>query len=177
MKKIALLALLACPAAIFGQATQMAKDMLVKRWTVSRDFTLDVAQAMPAGSYNFRPNQEEMSYGQLMAHIGSANAGACAMVAGTKAPAPSEKIAAGRKDPNAIDKETAVKYLQETFQFCLDAIPGLSGEQLQAMTGPEGRQLTGFERLWSYFTHTAHHRGQAEVYLRVKDIKPPAYRF
>ena len=26
-------------------------------------------------------------------------------------------------------------------------------------------------------THTAHHRGQAEVYLRVKGIKPPAYTF
>jgi uncharacterized damage-inducible protein DinB len=27
------------------------------------------------------------------------------------------------------------------------------------------------------FTHTAHTRGQAEVYLRVKGIKPPDYRF
>jgi len=28
-----------------------------------------------------------------------------------------------------------------------------------------------------YFTHTAHHRAQAEVYLRVKGIKPPDYQF
>jgi uncharacterized damage-inducible protein DinB len=178
MKKSAALALLACPAALFGQSsTQMAKDMLVKRWTIARDFTVDVAQAMPADSYGFRPNQEQMSYGQLMAHIGIANAGNCALVAGTKAPAPPEKVAAGRKDPIAIDKDTAIKYLQDTFQFCLDTIPTITSEQLMGMTGPEGRQLSGFERLWSYFTHTAHHRGQAEVYLRVKNIKPPAYRF
>jgi uncharacterized damage-inducible protein DinB len=31
--------------------------------------------------------------------------------------------------------------------------------------------------LWYTFTHMAHHRGQAEVYLRVKNIKPPAWRF
>jgi uncharacterized damage-inducible protein DinB len=37
--------------------------------------------------------------------------------------------------------------------------------------------MTGFEWLWAYFTHTAHHRGQLEVYLRLKSIKPPDYVF
>jgi len=32
----------------------------------------------------------------------------------------------------------------------------------------EGRQATGIEVLCWAFTDTAHHRGQAEVYLRVK---------
>ena len=45
------------------------------------------------------------------------------------------------------------------------------------VVGPPNRNLTGTEWLWSYFTHTAHHRGQAEVYLRLKGIKPPAYTF
>ena len=52
----------------------------------------------------------------------------------------------------------------------------MSPEKLGAMVGPEGRQMSAFEVLWSYFTHTAHHRGQAEVYLRVKGIKPPDLR-
>jgi uncharacterized damage-inducible protein DinB len=43
--------------------------------------------------------------------------------------------------------------------------------------GPENRKMLGLEWIWSYFTHTAHHRGQAEVYMRVKNVKPPAYRF
>jgi len=40
-----------------------------------------------------------------------------------------------------------------------------------------GRQATGLEVLLWAFTDTAHHRGQAEVYLRLKNIKPPGYRF
>jgi uncharacterized damage-inducible protein DinB len=177
MKKIALLSFFAVLPVFPQSTTQMAKDLLLKHWTTSRDFTLDVAKAMPADSFGFRPNQEEMSFGQLMGHIGGSNANACAMVTGAKAPAPPEKIAAGRKDPNAIDKDTAIQYLTDTFAFCLKSIGDITGDQLTAMTGPEKRQLGGFERLWSYFTHTAHHRGQAEVYLRVKNIKPPAYRF
>ena len=41
----------------------------------------------------------------------------------------------------------------------------------------EGRPVIAWEALWFAFTMTAHHRGQAEVYLRVKNIKPPRYRF
>ena len=53
----------------------------------------------------------------------------------------------------------------------------MTAERMETVVGPPARNLTGFEWLWGYFTHTAHHRGQAEVYLRVKGIKPPDYRF
>jgi uncharacterized damage-inducible protein DinB len=53
----------------------------------------------------------------------------------------------------------------------------MTPEKMDAMVGPATRKMTGFEWLWAYFTHTAHHRGQAEVYLRVKGITPPTYVF
>ena len=42
-----------------------------------RNFTVAVAKTMPAESYNFRPNPEEMNFGQVMAHIALANLAAC----------------------------------------------------------------------------------------------------
>jgi uncharacterized damage-inducible protein DinB len=41
----------------------------------------------------------------------------------------------------------------------------------------QGRPVLAYEALWYTFTHTAHHRAQAEVYLRLKNIKPPSWRF
>jgi uncharacterized damage-inducible protein DinB len=174
MKKTALFALLALTAPLFGQS---AKDLFAKHWAKSKEFTLAVAEAMPAEQYSFRPNEVEMSFGQLMAHIATSNNGAFATVSGEKAPVAPEKIVAGRKDPAAIDKATAIKYLTESFDFCLKLMSSLPESTLSAEQGPEGRKMMGYERIWSYFTHTAHHRGQAEVYLRVKGIKPPAYTF
>ena len=49
--------------------------------------------------------------------------------------------------------------------------------RMDSVVGNPKKNLTGFEWLWSYFTHSAHHRGQAEVYLRLKGIKPPVYAF
>jgi len=157
-------AMLALPA--HGQERTI--ELLLKHWKTSAEFTKAVADLMPAESYDFQPNAEEMGFGALMIHIADANNRNIALVAGVENPLP--KV-------DKTDKATAMKYLDASFEFALATIAKLTREDLDRMTGPEGRQMSGVERIWAYFTHTAHHRGQAEVYLRVKNIKPPAYRF
>jgi uncharacterized damage-inducible protein DinB len=172
MKKILLTLALAIPA--FSQTT--IKDSLVKHWKVTGDFTIAVAKAMPADHYNFRPVPAEMSFGQVITHIAVADLGACATASGMPRPAIPPKVAALQDPKNEIDKETALKFLTDTFDFCNQAVASMTPEKLDAVVGTT-RKMTGFEWLWSYFTHTAHHRGQAEVYLRLNGIKPPDYAF
>ena len=153
-------------------------ESLVKHWKVSGEFTIAVAKAMPAASYDFRPNPDEMSFGHVIAHIAAANAGACAIASGLQRPAPPAGLADLLRDEKSnVDRDTAIGYLTTTFDFCNKAVDSMTPAKLDAVVGPANRKMTGFEWLWSYFTHTAHHRGQAEVYLRVKGIKPPDYVF
>jgi uncharacterized damage-inducible protein DinB len=173
-KTLVTLAALALPA--LCQTT--IKDAMIKHWKATGELTLAVAKAMPAEDYNFRPNPEEMSFGQLMAHIALADRGACANASGMKAPDLPGVIASFAKDnKQEVDKESAVGFQTQVFDFCNQAVTNVTLEQLDKVVGPANRNLTGYEWLWSYFTHTAHHRGQAEVYLRVKNIKPPTYVF
>jgi uncharacterized damage-inducible protein DinB len=172
MKKLTILAAAVALAIPVFAADDAA--MFAKHWQTSREFTLAVADAMPAADYNFKPNDEEMSFGKVMVHIALANNRAFAAVSGMKAPETPEKIAAAYKDPKGMfDKESSMQFLRDSFDFCGKALAEITPEKLDAMTGP----MSGRERLWAYFTHTAHHRGQAEVYLRIKNIKPPDYRF
>ena len=123
---------------------------------------------MPAESYHFKPNPEEMSFGELMIHIAQANSEAFANVAGTEALA----------QPSGTDKKTAIKFLTDSFDKCAKDFATMTPVQFNKMLDiGEGRQATGIEVLCWAFTDTAHHRGQAEVYLRVKNIKPPRYVF
>lgn len=78
-----------------GAAESDFKAMFAKHWQVAREFTLAVAEAMPAEGYDFKPNAEEMSFGQLMIHIAAQNSDSCASAAGTKPP-PSPPRAIGR---------------------------------------------------------------------------------
>jgi len=177
MKNYLLFALLAVAVQARCQTTQ--KDILLKHWKASGELTVAVASAMPADGYTFRPVPEEMSFGELMAHIAAADRGACANASGLTAPALPSKISEWAKasDKVEVDKETAVSFLKDTFEFCDKAIAEAPASRMDTVVGPPNRNLTGSEWLWSYFTHTAHHRGQAEVYLRLKGIKPPTYTF
>lgn len=54
-------------------------------------------------------------------------------------------------------------------------IDSLSDEQLgKSHNSPDGF-LPGREVLLAMYIHVAHHRGQAEIYLRDKGIRPPGY--
>jgi uncharacterized damage-inducible protein DinB len=160
-------------------AQSSVKDALVKHWKTSGEFTIAVADAMPADGYNFRPNPEEMSFGELMAHIAGVNENACSIASGLTKPELPAKIVEWSKATTKVEvsKETAMPFLKESFEFCDKAVAAMTPERMDTVVGPPARNMTGFEWLWAYFTHTAHHRGQAEVYLRVKGIKPPDYRF
>ena len=92
MKRLAIwAAALALAAPVFA-----ADDgaMFAQHWQTSKEFTLAVADAMPAADYNFKPNDEEMSFGKVMVHIALANNRAFATVSGLKAAETPEKIAA-----------------------------------------------------------------------------------
>src|SRR5450432_3378820 len=95
------------------------KDALVKHWKISGDFTVAVAEKMPAADYGFRPVPEELSFGQLMIQIAVANVGACANASGmTRPPTPPELTKALRDEKINANKADAVKYLRDTFDFC-----------------------------------------------------------
>lgn len=170
-----LLTILLAAAPLFAQGT--VKDALVKHWKTTGEFTVAVAKLMPADSYGFKPVPEELSFGQLMVQIAAANLNACQLASGLKGPSVPETLGSALKDEKVgVERDAAIKFLSDTFDFCNRAVDSMTPEKFDAVVGGR-RKMTGFEWLWSYFTHTAHHRGQAEVYLRVKGIKPPDYVF
>ena len=130
--------------------------------------SIAVAQAMPAEQYSFKPHPESMTFGELMMHIASTNYAFCAGLKDSDPPA----------DPSvsASDKNGVVKFLSDSFSYCSGIVQNLTEAQLaQAHNSPDGR-LPGREVLLAMYIHVAHHRGQAEIYLRDKGIKPPPYR-
>jgi len=124
-----------------------------------------VAESMPTEQYDYRPHPESMTFGQLMTHIAVSNYQFCAGLADAATPGL----------PSPTEKGGVVKLLKDSFAYCATVIPKLTEALLMARhNSPDGR-LTGWEVLLAMFVHTAHHRGQAEIYLRNKGIRPPSY--
>jgi len=174
----AITVILFCTAFAQSAKVESVLDMqeFVHDWTISKQFTLEVANAMPAELYSFKPNPDEMTFGEQIIHIAGANVFRFHEITGIKPPF--------EFDPAHLppsDKASAVKMLEHSFDYVISVLPGMTGEQLKrtwhipswkGRTDPDGRAM-----ILNMFVHTAHHRAQCEVYMRVKGIKPPTYTF
>ena len=137
-----------------------------KHLTALSQLSIAVAEAMPAEKYGFRPHSESMDFGQLMAHMATTNYQLCA--------GPKDAVTPALPSPSG--KDSIAKFLSDSFQYCSTVIDGLSDVQLNATHNSPDWRLPGREVLLAMYIHVAHHRGQAEIYLRDNGIKPPAYR-
>ncbi|PYT97481.1 MAG: hypothetical protein DMG38_19895 [Acidobacteria bacterium] len=137
-----------------------------KHFAALSQLSVAVAQAMPADQYGFRPHPDSMDFGQLMSHIAVTNYQFCASLKNSAPPAL----------PVPTEKNAIVRFLSDSFEYCASIISNLTEEQLKDKhNSPDGR-LPGREVLLAMYIHVAHHRGQAEIYLRDKGIRPPSYR-
>src|SRR5260370_39616782 len=107
-----------------------------------------------------------MTFGELMSHIASTNYQFCAGLKDSDPPTL----------PSPTNKATILEFLSSSYKYCSSLIDALTDAQLNAIhNSPDGR-LPGREVLLAMYIHVAHHRGQAEIYLRDNAIKPPGYR-
>ena len=168
-RKRTVLTILAClcfATASLAETPAPAAGEYVKHFAALSQLSVAVAQAMPADQYGFRPHPESMDFGQLMSHIAITNYQFCAALKDTDTP----------KLSSRIRKEDVVKFLRDSFDYCSGVISSLTAAELRkAHDSPDGR-LPGREVLLAMYIHVAHHRGQAEIYLRDKGIKPPSYK-
>jgi uncharacterized damage-inducible protein DinB len=163
---VAVLAWFSSSPALATPAPSNAAGEYAKHLAALSSLSVDVAKAMPPEQYGFRPHSESMDFGQLMSHIATTNYQFCAGLEDTQPPAL----------PSPTEKDAVVKFLSESFDYCSGVISNLTDAQLSAPhNSPDGR-LPGREVLLAMYIHVAHHRGQAEIYLRDKGIRPPSYR-
>ena len=161
----AALGFLALPSPI-ARAQVKAAGEYAKHFGALSQLALAVARAMPPDQYGFRPHPESMDFGQLMAHVATTNYQFCAGLKDSSTP----------KLPSPGDKDAIIKFLSDSFAYCSEVISSLTEEQLtKTHSSPDGL-LPGREVLLAMYIHVAHHRGQAEIYLRDRGIKPPPYR-
>lgn len=147
-------------------AQASAAGEYAKHFAALSQLSVAVARAMPPDQYSFRPHPESMDFGQLISHIATTNYQFCAGLKDSTTP----------KLPSPSDKDAIVKFLSDSFEYCSGVISSMSEEQLRKTHSFPDGQLPGREVLLAMYIHVAHHRGQAEIYLRDKGIKPPSYR-
>jgi uncharacterized damage-inducible protein DinB len=162
MYKLSLLLAAAALAVLPLRAQDACKDAAVKRLKISRDFSLKVADAMPAADYNFKLTPAQMSFGEQMVHMTQGLAYFLSAFKGEK-PNPGK--------PASMSKTDIIAFMHSGFDSAISYVESLTPQQISK----EYKDDSGASMLMAMLEHTAHHRASAEMYLRAKGITPPQY--
>ena len=136
-----------------GARADDLKAIVVKHLTVSRDFTLKVADQMPEADYAFKLTPPQMSFAEQMAHLASDQVALLAPFTNQK-PTPSK--------PASMSKKDVMAYVRQTYDAvdCPRVEADAGADRAESYPG-FGQPMTGLELLMFVLDHstiTAHRR-------------------
>lgn len=147
-------------------------DEFKERWEVSELYNREVFMAMPEEYLDYKPVPDVMSFGKQFSHLSMGISGYASIIRGDD----------GLEEPGVMDRNIIFNYMENCSAEFGSMLENLDVERLYSK-----EHKNKDEEMWKGFSiadilllayhHTTHHRGQAIVYLRLKGIEPPKYRF
>ena len=155
------------PSSLWAQAPapSLAKEIAASFQRASTEI-LDVAEAMPADKYGYKPTPEISSFGEQLAHVAGITQRFIDSAKGVKTEAPHHA---------ATTKPEIMELLKKTFQNAQEMINPLTDAQLlEPVKFPFGDRTVTRATYWQGpLYQIRNHHGQLVVYLRMNGIVPP----
>ncbi len=148
-----------------------------------KNYTLEVGEAMPADKYAYQPMDSVMSFLEQLAHLDwILHFHTYFLLENHPLTADSyqEQLSRYSEKTAGLSKEALLKLTAKQFDTTIGAISRLTAQRLDEaytfsfLPGAPTRSIRVICQ--TIRDHVTHHRAQMVVYLRLKGIKPPAYR-
>jgi uncharacterized damage-inducible protein DinB len=155
------------PSSLWAQAPtpSLAKEIAASFQRSSTEI-LDVAEAMPAEKYGYKPTPEISSFGEQLVHVAGITQRFIDTAKGTKTEAAHHA---------ATTKPEIMELLKKTFHSAQEMINPLTDAQLlEPVKFPFGDRTVTRATFWQGpLYQIRNHHGQLVVYLRMNGIVPP----
>ena len=150
-----------------------SQDLLIptflEKWENSKTYLVDIAEAMPAEKYDFKPTERQKGFQDQLLHIKSNMDWLSSTYFGRQL---SDK---NRGNNSKLTKEETIKLLIDGFDgvsAILKNIPSnVLSEKVEFFAGEKSK----LQILNLLQDHVTHHRGQLIVYLNLNNIETPKY--
>ena len=147
--------------------TGFRADMLVQLSDVQKKIE-DLAAAVPAETYSWRPAEGVRSVSEVYMHIAGGNYFLLTFI-GIKPP---KKMDPGI-EKSVTDKAAVAEHLKVSFDHLRNAILKTSDKDLEKTTEMFGNTVTYCNTLITALVHLNEHLGQSIAYARMNGVVPP----
>jgi uncharacterized damage-inducible protein DinB len=129
----------------------------------------ELANAIPAEKFTWRPGDGGRSFGEVFLHVASANFSLASNFSAAPAPGFTEK----GYEKSIADKAQIIAQINQSFEYVRAALEKRSNKELQANVKQFGPDASEGDVVFLVVTHAHEHLGQAIAYARVNGIVPP----
>ena len=154
--------------AAVGSAQNPIVEQLRAQWAASRKQLAQIAEAMPAGKYQYQPTAEVRSFGALVAHVAGYNMMWMETVAGVPKPGSPERFDHLKTRPEIL------KALSDCFDYGDKVLAGLNDQKAMELVPSETRQRPRWVVVEQAIGHAKEHYGNMVTYMRLNGIVPPS---
>ena len=130
---------------------------------------VDLAKAVPADKYSWRPGEGVRSIGEVYLHIVAANHNIPTMMG---APKQAEYMAKDFQS-SVTDKDQIVTKLNESFDYAISVVKGMTNADFAKPQKALGPDANSGDVIYLLVTHAHEHLGQSIAYARVNGVVPP----
>ena len=156
-----------CYSTMMSQQTTV-KSAFLEKWENSKNYLIEMAEAMPEENYGFKPTERQMSFQEQLIHI-KGNMDWLSTTYFTE----NEYKRGDSILPKT--KEETTEAITAAFDATSEIIKNASEETLSEtvdfFAGPKSK----LQILNLLQDHVSHHRGQLIVYLNLKNVEPPKF--
>lgn len=157
-----------------GAAAQSIDSLFVRaaysKLQSAREYTLQVAEAMPAQDYSFKPDADVMTFGEQLLHLSQNLGWLSSYYLNNK-----EQNPVSKSDIKLQEKDSILSVVNKTYDYALEAMKNFPSDRLNDRVTFFAGPMSKLQIINLMNDHQTHHRGQLIVYLRMKGIRPPAY--
>ncbi|MDN3686434.1 DinB family protein [Cyclobacterium jeungdonense] len=153
-----------------SQEDSFLRDFLI-RWEQSRNYFIEVANAMPEEIYFQTPYPEGMNFAEQMMHVGAIiDWHAFSKFGGSNSGIRWEDF-----QPEGKSKKQLIQLVSHEFERAAILIGEFDPEKLDETVSYASFIRTKRQFLLLLADHVSHHRAQMIVLLRLQNIEPPNY--
>ena len=151
-----------------NSADVVVTDFLNVYQTTS-DKAVQLAEAIPNESYDWRPAEGIRSVREAVLHLASGNYFFGSMLG---LPSP-ENVDPRSLEQSGMDKEEAINALEESVVYIKNGIKNISAQDFDTKVDFFGNEITKRQAMFILGDHAAEHLGQLIAYARSNGVAPP----
>jgi uncharacterized damage-inducible protein DinB len=131
---------------------------------------IELATAIPADKYTWRPEAGVRSISEVFLHVTAANYNITSMMTGIT-PMPAYK--ADGFETSTTDKAKIIEQLDKSYAFAEAAIQGMTNADFARPEKKLGPEANSGDVIYILVTHNHEHFGQSIAYARLNGVTPP----